>query len=194
PKKPPGTSFDKITLLEKCHRRLVGIGQGECFVTPLQVANSMATLARRGRALTPRLFLMPVDPSPRKTVNLQISESTLHTVLDGLDAVVNEPHGTAYDAFQKKSDIASHRVRVYGKTGSTQSPENAWFAGFAQDYSGRGIALAVVVEGGKSGSKDAAPLGRDIIGLCIRHGYVGNQSGSGAEDSLRAKAQPRASR
>ncbi|MCH8217100.1 MAG: hypothetical protein IH892_10040 [Planctomycetes bacterium] len=191
PKNQPVTSFDQIPVLEKGHRRLVGIGQGECFVTPLQVANSMATLARDGHALTPRLFLMPGDPSPRNEVDLQISDRTLHTILEGLDAVVNETHGTAYETFQE-SGFAADRVRAYGKTGSTQGPENAWFAGFAKDDSGRGIALAVVVEGGQSGSRDAAPLGRKIMRFCINRGYVGHQIRSG--DSLRAKAQPRASR
>lgn len=181
PKNQPVTSFDQIPLLEKGHRRLVGIGQGECFVTPLQVANSMATLARDGRALTPRLFLMPVDPSPRKEVDLQISEGTLLTILEGLDAVVNETHGTAYETFQE-SGFAADRVRAYGKTGSTEGPANAWFAGFAKDDSGRGIALAVVVEGGQSGSRDAAPLGRKIMRFCINRGYVGHQIPSG--DSL----------
>lgn len=198
-KRPEGrlvTSFDQIPLLAKGHRRLAGIGQGEIFVTPLQVANSMATLARHGHALTPRLVKPTDDFSPpRATVDLQISEATLRIVWDGLEAVVNETHGTAYDAFQEENDISAHRVRVYGKTGSTEGrEENAWFAGFAKDDSGRGIALALVVEGGQSGGKDAAPLGRDIISLCIRHGYVGHQSVSGAEDGLRARAQPRVSR
>ena len=141
----------------------------------------MATLARDGRALTPRLFLMPVDPSPRKEVDLQISEGTLLTILEGLDAVVNETHGTAYETFQE-SGFAADRVRAYGKTGSTEGPANAWFAGFAKDDSGRGIALAVVVEGGQSGSRDAAPLGRKIMRFCINRGYVGHQIPSG--DSL----------
>ena len=82
--------------------------------------------------------------------------------------------GTARTAFAS-ADLARHGVQVYGKTGSTEEPETAWFAGFAEDHSGTGIALAVVVEGGQSGSSDAAPLGREIIQLCIEAGYVGNR-------------------
>ena len=54
-----------------------------------------------------------------------------------------------------------------------QRPDHAWFAGFAKDGAGRTIALALVVEGGQSGATDAAPLGRDIIGLCKEAGYLG---------------------
>jgi penicillin-binding protein 2 len=64
-------------------------------------------------------------------------------------------------------------VNIYGKTGSTQAPEHAWFGGFAKDDKGRGISIAVVVEGGQHGSSDAAPLARDIIQFCIESGYLG---------------------
>jgi cell division protein FtsI/penicillin-binding protein 2 len=69
--------------------------------------------------------------------------------------------------------MAQYSVKVCGKTGSTEDPEHAWFAGFAEDAEGAEIAIAVIVEGGQSGSRDAAPLGRDVILLCIQHGYVG---------------------
>jgi peptidoglycan glycosyltransferase len=64
-------------------------------------------------------------------------------------------------------------VKIFGKTGSTERPEHAWFGGFAQDSAGRKIAIVVVVEGGQRGSSDAAPLARDILQFCIDYGYVG---------------------
>jgi cell division protein FtsI/penicillin-binding protein 2 len=69
--------------------------------------------------------------------------------------------------------FAAAGVKVYGKTGSTERPFHASFAGFAADSDGRKIAVAVVVEGGQSGSRDAAPLARDIIQLCINSEYIG---------------------
>ena len=89
-------------------------------------------------------------------------------------AVVNEDGGTAYNEFAH-ANFAEHGVEVYGKTGSTEAPEHAWFAGFSEDKRGRGIAIAVVVEGGQHGSSDAGPLARDIIGFCIEAGYIGNR-------------------
>jgi penicillin-binding protein 2 len=162
-------SLDQIPPLNPAERRYFGIGQGNLRVTPLQVANSFAALARGGQYRPPRLFKSDPLAEP---VDLGISLSNLQVIHDGLSAVVNEPHGTAYEAF-RNSDLASRGVKAYGKTGSTERPEHAWFAGFAEDPSGARIALAVVVEGGEHGSRDAAPLGKDIIEICAQAGYVG---------------------
>ena len=89
-------------------------------------------------------------------------------------AVVSEVGGTAYKEFAPVlTSLAEQGVMVYGKTGSTEEPANAWFAGFAQDSTSRSIAIAVVVEGGQHGSSDAAPLARDIIQFCIEAEYIG---------------------
>jgi len=91
-----------------------------------------------------------------------------------MSAVVNEPGGTAYTEFAPVlASLAEQGTKVYGKTGSTEAPDTAWFAGFATDSAGRSIAIAVVVEGGQHGSSDAAPLARDIIQLCIDAGHIG---------------------
>jgi cell division protein FtsI/penicillin-binding protein 2 len=79
--------------------------------------------------------------------------------------------------------VAQYGVKVYGKTGSTEDPEHAWFAGFAEDEEGAKIAIAIIVEGGQSGSRDAAPLGKEVIQFCIRRGYVG-QAGTSTFSSL----------
>lgn len=168
-------SADDLPPLAKRERPLFGIGQGNLRATPFQVANSFATLARGGRLIAPRLVLKPAPTIPRlssEPVDLQISPLTLQTVYDGMDAVVNTPGGTAHDAFGP-SNMARYGVKVYGKTGSTEDPEHAWFAGFAEDREGAKIAVALVVEGGQSGSGDAAPLARDVIQFCIERGYVG---------------------
>ena len=121
--------------------------------------------------MNPNLFREMPNPT---SVSLNISQHTLDTVYDGMYAVVNETNGTAYKQFS--SDLNSFKkqdVKVYGKTGSTEAPENAWFAGFAQDSSGRKIAFAFIVEGGKHGASDAAPFARQAIQCCIDAGYIG---------------------
>jgi penicillin-binding protein 2 len=170
--------LDQIPPLDPGDRALVGIGEDKFLASPIQVAGAMAALARHGVYKPPRLFL-PSDAnspspssSPDKTTNLGLAEQTLETVYEGLYAVVNEPNGTANLAF-KNHPPAQQGLSVYGKTGSTQRPDHAWFAGFAKDSAGRTIALALVVEGGQSGSSDAAPLGREIIGFCVEAGYLG---------------------
>ena len=174
-------SFDDVPPINQSDKRLFGIGQGNLWATPLQVANAFATIARGGLHKPPRLFLQPTPGAagPNLSADLNISRHTLDVVYDGMSAVVNEPGGTAYKAFAS-ADLPRYGVHVYGKTGSTQGPENAWFGGFVSDTRGRKIAVAIVVEGAQSGSRDVAPLARHIIQLSIDAGYVGNaRTGSG---------------
>ncbi|MBW8038910.1 MAG: hypothetical protein FVQ85_02800 [Planctomycetes bacterium] len=169
---------DKIPVLYKGERRYFGIGQGNLRATPLQVANAMAAIARGGLYKTPRLFVNDPNKNPTSQlpnsdgVPLGISPQNIAVVHDGMSAVVNEPSGTANSQFVE-STLPLQAVKVYGKTGSTQAPETAWFAGFATDDAGRSIAIAVLVEGGQRGSTDAAPLGFGIIQLCIDSDYLG---------------------
>ena len=160
---------ERLPPIEKSERKYFGIGQGNLRATPLQVANAFAAIARKGIYKQPRLFLAPDDTSIE--IDLNISSQTLDILLDGMSAVVNEFGGTAYKEFVH-SGFAEQAVEVYGKTGSTEKPDNAWFAGFAKDGAGRGIAIAVIVGGGQHGSRDAAPLARSIIQFCIEAGYL----------------------
>jgi penicillin-binding protein 2 len=176
------SSFDQLPPLKTTDRRLFGIGQSNLRVTPLQVANAFAAIARGGLYKSPRLLVD--DPNNKSktenrqstmdTVDLNISPQTLAVIHDGMSAVVSEPGGTAYKEFAPVIGVlAQQGIKVYGKTGSTEKPDHAWFAGFATDSNRRSISIAVVVEGGQHGSKDAAPLARDIIQFSIEAGYIG---------------------
>jgi len=164
-------TWEQIPPLRDGERRYFGIGQGNLQVTPLQVANSMATIARRGIFKYPRLF--KELPSTHE-YSIDISNETLDVIFGGMWAVVNETHGTANKQFGPVLHTFTEQdVKIYGKTGSTEAPEHAWFAGFAEDSTGRKLAFAVIVEGGQHGSSDAAPLVRDILQYCIEEGYIG---------------------
>jgi penicillin-binding protein 2 len=180
--------FEQIPPLDKGERRYFGIGQGNLRATPLQVANAMAAIARRGLYKPPQLFLdsRPTSIENRVSlvrrsfseggsIDLNISPQTIAVVHDGMSAVVNEPGGTAYTQFAE-APLTQYGVHVYGKTGSTQQPNHAWFAGFATDNAGRKLAIAVLVEGGQRGSHDAAPLAREILRFCINAGYLGQST------------------
>ncbi len=168
----PAKSFSDVPILNKGERRFFGMGQGNLRVTPLQVANAMAVIARKGLYKQPRLIIDESRYNP--SVSLDISPETMNTVYDGMRAVVNEYQGTANKNFKDMLDYFDLAgVKVYGKTGSTQAPEHAWFGGFAHDRKSRSIAIAVLVEDGQKGSEDAAPLARDIIRFCIEAGYLG---------------------
>lgn len=168
---PPIKNFEK---------RRFGIGQASMRVTVLQVANSMATLARNGIYRYPRLFMGDSENKKYRPVPLGISNSTIRTVRDGMHAVVYESSGTANSTFKNRKfkyneKFPKRNITVYGKTGSTQKPYNAWFACFVEDKSDRSLAFAIVVKRGASGSKDAAPKGMRIIEICNEMGYIGDK-------------------
>ena len=172
------SGFDQIPPLYKTEKKYFGIGQGNLRVTPLQVANAIAAIARGGIYKPPRLIMDDTNTIHNSStlisrpLPLGISPQYLDVVFDGMNAVVNEDGGTAYSQFLQ-STLPLQGVKVYGKTGSTTNPDHAWFGGFATDDTGRKIAIAVLVEGGQRGSQDAAPLGRDILQFCVQAGYVG---------------------
>ena len=176
-------SVEEMPSIRSGERRMFGIGQGNLRVTPLQVANAMAALARGGIYMEPKIFRHKVSlagdsqssiVNRQSSIDLGITLETLAVIYDGMSAVVNEFGGTAYTQFEPfLATLTAEDVKVYGKTGSTERPPHAWFGGFAKDSAEHGIAVAVVVEGGEHGSRDAAPLARNIIQLCIDAGYIG---------------------
>jgi cell division protein FtsI/penicillin-binding protein 2 len=100
-----------------------------------------------------------------------LGPDTIATIYEGMHAVVSEPGGTGYQQFAN-SGFEQRGIKVFGKTGSTEKPYNAWFAGFAKNSEGRTIAFAVLIEGGQHGSSDAGPIARDLIGFCFELGYL----------------------
>ncbi len=169
------SSLEQLPPIEAGEMRYFGIGQGNLRATLLQAANAIAAIARGGLYKAPRLVIDNSDDSRFAYVSLDISPETLEVVRDGMEAVVSEPGGTAYSAFAY-TGFAEQGVNIYGKTGSTEAPENALFCGFAEDGKSRSVVVAVLVEGGQRGSSDAAPLARNIIQFCIESGYVGRES------------------
>ena len=171
------SSFDQkisgvMPSIAKWDKRFFGIGQGNLRVTVLHVANAIAAIARGGIYKHPRLFSSKDDPLNEYQEDMEISPATIAVVRDGMYAVANEEGGTAFKRF-KDSVLHSRDIRIYGKTGSTENPNHAWFAGFAEDKWGRTLSIAVVVEGGEGGSTDAAPLANKILIFCNEAGYLG---------------------
>jgi penicillin-binding protein 2 len=167
---------------------IAGIGQGSVLATPLQIATMVARLVT-GRAVAPRLVRaegpMPPggDPAPPDFPSLGVDPHTLALVRDGMNAVVNEPGGTAYAAritepgFAMGGKSGTSQVRhisVYehghGVRKSNQIPwkdrDHALFVAFAPVGAPRYVCATVVEHGGASGgggSAVAAPICRDIL-------------------------------
>jgi penicillin-binding protein 2 len=145
----------------------VAIGQGQVNATPLQMARVAAVIANGGRLVRPHLARAPAGGAPAP-VPLGIRPETIAAVKEGMRAVVAE--GTGW-----RARLSS--IEVCGKTGSAQvvtksrlaqSPNafemlpHGWFLAFAPADDPR-IALAVLVEHGRSGGESAAPVARQIL-------------------------------
>jgi penicillin-binding protein 2 len=145
----------------------VAIGQGQVNATPLQMARVAAVIANGGRLVRPHLARAPAGGGDAP-VPLGIRPETIAAVKEGMRAVVAEGTGL-------RARLSS--IEVCGKTGSAQvvaksrlekSPNafemlpHGWFLAFAPADHPR-IALAVIVEHGRSGAESAAPVARQIL-------------------------------
>jgi len=162
---------------------ITGIGQGFNVVTPLQLANTLATLVNGGRRMAPRLLYASKQanaPKARRQVAplaFQVpvrDPATWAAVRDGMRRVVNGVHGTA------RSVALDADYVISGKTGTAQVfamaqdekyeeskvaehlRHHALFIAFAPFEEPR-IAVAVVIDHGGSGTRDAAPVARAVL-------------------------------
>ncbi len=144
----------------------VGLGPINCNV--VQIANSMATIARDGDFMHPTLIQNPKAPVAKRP----ISNSPQHIlfVQQAMQSVIYEMGGTAYKAFHPVS-WPREEVTLYGKTGSTDM--ECLFSGYAICRDGRALALAVVIEDPDgTGGTVAAPIAKRIFELCGELGYL----------------------
>ena len=164
---------------------ITGIGQGYVLATPLQLAVMTARIANGGYAVMPRLTMVDVSPDGRRKPHatefpsLNFNPENLAVIHDAMNAVVNEPRGTAQGA-----RINIEGMEMAGKTGTSQvrritraerlagvvrnedlpweRRDHALFVAFAPVVEPR-YAISVVVEHGGGGSTAAAPVARDIM-------------------------------
>ena len=166
---------------------IAGIGQGAVLATPLQLAAMTARVAT-GRAVVPHLVrdaLMPPggDETPPSFPALGVDPGHLALVRDGMNAVVNEPRGTAYAARITDPDYAmggksgtsqvrriTQYERDHGVRKASQVPwkerDHALFVAFAPVQAPRYVCAVVVEHGGTGaggGSAVAAPICRDVL-------------------------------
>jgi penicillin-binding protein 2 len=143
----------------------LAIGQGYLLTTPLQIANLLAAVGNGGTLYRPQLIQRIVAPTgpeqvsqPEILTRLSFIPEHLEVIHTALEGVVTGAKGTARQAFEGITFTAA------GKTGTAESGQeepHAWFAGYAPADSPQ-IVIAVVVEHAGEGSKEAAPLFRQL--------------------------------
>ncbi|MBE7034054.1 MAG: hypothetical protein E7406_07510 [Ruminococcaceae bacterium] len=133
------------------------IGQSDTLVTPIQLANYMATFANGGTRYRPHLIKsiqnsdgsISQETAPEVIDKVAISEENLDAILSGMRMVVTE--GTAQRAF------SGCKVPVAAKTGSAQtsgSHTNGVCVAFAP-YDNPQIAIVCIIEKAGSGANVA---------------------------------------
>jgi penicillin-binding protein 2 len=158
---------------------ICSIGQGYVLATPLQLAAMTAAVANGGTVWRPQVLkrveslqgAVLLTPKPEKLSESRWNASHLRTVQRSLEAVVNEPGGTAF-----RSRLAE--VTYAGKTGTSQvvgrrgakeadtsryeHRDHALFVAYAPAAAPE-IAVAVVVEHGGHGGSAAAPVAKAMF-------------------------------
>jgi len=161
---------------------ITGIGQGYWNATPLQLVNSIATLASGGYRFDLQLVSAQqkgeqwIVREPRMA-NRQVDfgdGTNLAIVHRAMEAVTRFPWGTAKTAFKNAT------YKAGGKTGTVQlialgedeeydknkiskkHHDNAVFIGYAPIDEPE-IAISVVVENGGHGGESAAPIARAVL-------------------------------
>jgi penicillin-binding protein 2 len=147
------------------------IGQGVSSFTPIQMANSIATLVNGGKRYELHLVDKIISPEgdiieekkPKVLEEVKLKSSTVEAVKEGMYEVNYYRRGTAYNVFKDFPIISG------GKTGSATFSNKqeeigrtsyGWYVGFAP-YDKPEIAVAVVIFDGGHGSY-VAPVAKAI--------------------------------
>ncbi|MGN0523247.1 MAG: penicillin-binding transpeptidase domain-containing protein [Eubacterium sp.] len=158
---------DENVLNSKGQLSLLGFGQGKLLSTPLQICNSLCTIANNGIYNKP--FLVEGIVDSKGNINLNkfvdgkkaLSNETGEKIVNYMRYVVSGGTGKAADTDKGLSA---------GKTATAQTGQyvngvellNTWFAG-VYPYNQPKYAIVVMTEQGTSGAKDCCPIFSTIV-------------------------------
>lgn len=157
---------------------ITGIGQGYMLASPLQLAQSVALIANRGKWNRPRLLMHAEGQGPDESdtpPDIVLKDpKDWQFIIDAMRDVMHAPNGTA------RAAALGAPYEMAGKTGTAQvvaiaqgerydskalqerHRDHALFVGFAPVEDPQ-IAVAVMVENGESGGRVAAPVARQVF-------------------------------
>jgi len=159
------------------------VGQGSVLATPIQIATAYGALVNGGTVYQPRVVsevqtedgrvVENYDPVVARTMT-GLSASTVRSLRNDLQQVVNNPEGTAHSAF---ADFGADVTQVGGKTGTAEiikqqvdsngkviqdSVTTALFVGVAPIDDPQYV-VVIIVERGGSGGGIAAPTAKPVL-------------------------------
>jgi penicillin-binding protein 2 len=130
----------------------LSIGQGDLAVTPIAINRVTTAITNGGKLCVPKIV------GDTTCQDLPINESNRAIVIEGMKQTCLSG-GTAYPFFDFEKSVAC-------KTGTAETlkPDvtHAWFT-IAAPADNPEIILTILVEEGGEGSRDAAPLAREIL-------------------------------
>ena len=141
-------------------------GQGETFVTPLQMALVAAAVANDGVLMRPHLVTQITGDGPgARTIEPQtwsrvLSAADAQAIQAAMEQAVEGSLGRLFTTGAKVPGVPTA-----GKSGTAQlgsGEPHSWFIGFAPVENPR-IAIAVLVENGGRGGERAAPLAGTLM-------------------------------
>lgn len=142
------------------------IGQGQTMVSPLHMAMLASAIANDGLLMEPYVIDHTQNDQNKPVKNFkpsaygQLIDSQMASKMrEYMRYVVTDGTGSA---------LNSDTYAAYGKTGTADFSSNvnenhSWFVGFAEDWTGRKIAVAVIMEGVSSGNSYAVPATKQIF-------------------------------
>ncbi|MDF2675565.1 MAG: hypothetical protein K0R09_3837 [Clostridiales bacterium] len=137
---------------------ITAIGQGATNLTPLQMAQSIATIVNGGTRYKAHLVKQVLNPDgtlkkdfePEVITKLNLKKENVDAIKEGMKKV-NEEGGTASIVFR------NYPIETGGKTGTAQYNKNqtemgraayGWFAGFAPYDNPEIVVVGIVYDGG----------------------------------------------
>ena len=149
------------------------IGQGEVLMTPIQLANMMATVANEGHYFTPHIIKKikgeNIDPKFKVKHETTIDKKYFKPVISGLFDVYNLGTGRSLKVegidICGKTGTAENFAKIGGKR--VQLEDHSIFVAFAPKDNPK-IAIAVLVENGGFGATIAGPIASLMIEKYLR--------------------------
>jgi len=140
------------------------IGQGDLAVTPLEINMMTNVIANNGEWCQPRIAEESQKPIVDNCHSLGIKKENIELVKEGMRQACSKG-GTGFPFFDFK--IKGQNNIVACKTGTAEfgnlkEQTHAWFTAFAPVDDPQ-ISVTVFLEGGGEGSRDAAPMAKEIM-------------------------------
>jgi penicillin-binding protein 2 len=182
----------------------MGMGQGPVAWTPLHAAQAVATIARYGVRVPPRVVVSgALGRETGEPEEAGVDSGVAAEILHGLELAVNDPLGSGHHirfGQQQEKILNVPGVKVWGKTGTAEAPDlvhdpdgvgpagrevllegdHSWFVVLAGDEGGRPrYSISVVMEYAGSGGKVSGPIANQIVWALVDEGYLRSGSRAG---------------